>query len=70
MGARAVYRPDDESLHPAAAGVASWNESVFLDWAQDERLAGHLRVGRMPGQGRGWIWLFLMQDGEWVALII
>lgn len=61
-------RPEDEGVHPAAPDVPHWNESVFYDWAIGPELAGHVRIGRMANQGRVWLWVFLLLDGEWVVL--
>lgn len=61
-------RPEDELLHPVAPDELHWNESVFFDWFRDEKLAGHIRIGRMPNQGRAWLWVFLFQEGDWVVI--
>ena len=61
-------RPEDEGLHPFDERDKSWNESVFFDWVEDERNAGHIRIGRMPGEGRVWVWLHVLHDGEWIVL--
>lgn len=61
-------RLDDEGVHPAAPDEPNWNESVFYDWVAGPDLAGHVRIGRMPNQGRVWLWVFLWMDGEWLAL--
>ena len=62
-------RLEDEGPHGFHPGVEWWNESWFWDWfdADGER-AGHCRIGVHPNQGRAWLWLFVHQDGEWVAL--
>lgn len=60
--------PADEGLHPHDPELESWNESIFYDFvSRDGRTAGHVRVGRMPGQGRVWAWCFLAFDGAWLA---
>ena len=62
-------RPEDEGPHPFDERVEWWNESWFWDWFDEEqRLAGHCRIGLFPSQRRAWLWLFLFRDGEWVAL--
>lgn len=61
-------RPEDEGLHAFDPADPSWNESVFFDWAQDARFAGHIRVGRMPGQARTWVWIHLLHEGAWIVL--
>jgi len=62
-------RPEDEGAHPFDERVEWWNESWFWDWFDEEqRLAGHCRIGLFPSQQRAWLWLFLFRDGEWVAL--
>jgi len=62
-------RPADEGLHPVDPDIATWNESIFYDWFDAEGcVAGHVRVGRLPNQDRCWFWLFLYQDGEWLAV--
>ncbi len=62
-------RPADEHAHPFDAADPTWNESVFYDWyAPDGSLAGHLRIGAMPGQERVWFWLFLFDGARWVAV--
>jgi hypothetical protein len=61
-------RPQDEGLHPHDPDIESWNESIFYDFCTaDAAVAGHVRIGRMPGQKRAWIWCFVSHDGEWVA---
>lgn len=61
-------RPEDESVHPVAPDEPNWNESVFYDWIAGPDLAGHVRIGRMPNQGRVFLWVHLLMDGEWVVL--
>lgn len=59
---------EDERVHPVAPDEIHWNESVFYDWVAGPELCGHVRIGRMPNQGRVWLWVFLLMDGEWLAL--
>lgn len=66
--------PDDEGFHAVDPTDPSWNESWFWDWydAAGTR-AGHCRIGSFPGQGRLWIWLYLLRPGtggapEWLCL--
>ena len=56
----------DEGYHPVAPGDVSWNESIFFDWIDEggER-AGHCRIGRLPGQDRLWVWLYVLDGGQW-----
>jgi hypothetical protein len=58
----------DEGVHPFSPDHWWWNESWFLDWfdASGQR-AGHLRFGLHPNQERAFIWVFLYEDGEWLA---
>jgi hypothetical protein len=59
----------DELFHPFDPADASWNESWFWDWFDDEGTrAGHCRIGTFPSQGRLWFWLYLYRDGEWLAI--
>jgi hypothetical protein len=61
-------RPEDEGLHPHDPAIESWNESIFYDFCSaDAGVAGHVRIGHMPGQSRVWVWCFVAFDGEWVA---
>lgn len=61
--------PADEGLHPFDPQFEWWNESWFWDWYDaDGSVAGHCRIGLHPAQKRAWIWLFLYDGGEWVAL--
>jgi len=62
-------RPEDEGPHPHSPDQEWWNESVFFDWF-DERgeNAGHCRIGIHPNQRRVWLWLFLYNGDEWVAI--
>jgi hypothetical protein len=60
--------PEDEGLHPHDPESPSWNESIFYDFCgEDGDVAGHVRVGRMPGQDRVWVWCFVAHEGDWVA---
>ena len=62
-------RPADEHQHPFDATDPTWNESIFYDWySADGRLAGHVRLGLMPGQDRVWLWLYLFDGTRWVAV--
>ncbi len=61
-------RLSDEGLHAFDPADTSWNESVFFDWVRDETLAGHIRIGRMPGEARVWVWIHVLHEGEWVVL--
>lgn len=61
-------REEDEHVHPHAPDELHWNESVFYDWIASPTLAGHVRIGRMANQGRAWLWVFLLTDGEWAVL--
>ena len=46
-----------------------WNESWFWDWFDaDGSRAGHCRIGLHPNQERAWLWFFLYDRGEWVAV--
>jgi hypothetical protein len=61
--------PDDEHPHPYSPDYEWWNESVFYDWYdRDGSNAGHCRIGWHPNQGRLWVWLFLFNGAEWVAI--
>ena len=56
----------DEGYHPVAPGDTSWNESIFFDWIDTEgERAGHCRIGRLPGQDRLWVWLYVLDGGQW-----
>ncbi|MDH3211409.1 MAG: hypothetical protein OEM05_02890 [Myxococcales bacterium] len=61
--------PEDEQIHPHSPDHEWWNESYFWDWF-DERgeWAGHCRFGMHPNQDRAWLWLFLCDGSEWVAI--
>ena len=61
--------PADEGPHPHSPDHEWWNESYFWDWF-DERgeHAGHCRIGFHPNQDRAWLWFFLYNGGEWVAI--
>ncbi len=63
-------KPDDETkLHDFDADDPNWNESVYFDWIGKEgELAGHCRIGRMPGQNRLWFWLFIKDGDTWLAI--
>ena len=62
-------RPADEHAHPFDAADPTWNESLFYDWyTADGGLAGHLRIGVMPGQERVWFWLYLFDGARWIAV--
>lgn len=61
-------RPADEFVHPAAPDEPFWNESVFYDWIASPTLAGHVRIARMPNQGRAWVWVYLFVGDEWFVL--
>lgn len=58
----------DEGVHPFPPDSPTWNESVFFDWYVSSREAGHVRIGRMPGSARTWLWVYLLVDGEWLVL--
>ena len=59
----------DEDRHPHSPDHEWWNESWFWDWYDAAgELAGHCRVGFHPNQERGWIWFFLFNGSEWLAL--
>ncbi|HSP95700.1 MAG TPA: hypothetical protein VL049_00465, partial [Candidatus Dormibacteraeota bacterium] len=61
--------PEDESPHPFSPDYEWWNESVFYDWYDaDGGNAGHCRIGWHPNQQRLWVWLFLWNGAEWVAI--
>ena len=61
--------PDDEHPHPFSPEYEWWNESVFYDWYDaDGANAGHCRIGWHPNQQRLWMWLFLFNGAEWVAI--
>jgi hypothetical protein len=61
--------PADEARHPHSPAHEWWNESWFWDWYDASgELAGHCRVGLHPNQERGWIWFFLFNGSEWMAL--
>jgi hypothetical protein len=61
--------PDDEHPHPFSPDYEWWNESVFYDWYdRDGANAGHCRIGWHPNQKRLWVWLFLYNGAEWVAI--
>jgi hypothetical protein len=61
--------PRDEAPHPFSPDYEWWNESVFYDWydATGDN-AGHCRIGWHPNQERLWMWLFLWNGVEWVAI--
>ncbi len=61
-------RPEDEHVHRASPDEPHWNESVFYDWIAGPEVAGHVRIGRAPNQGRVWLWVFLRIEGEWLVL--
>ena len=60
---------DDEGPHRFDPAVEWWNESWFWDFfdAAGAR-AGHCRIGIHPNQGRAWLWLYVLQEGEWIAI--
>ena len=61
--------PQDEAPHPFSPDYEWWNESVFYDWYDaDGANAGHCRIGWHPNQQRLWVWLFLWNGAEWVAI--
>ena len=61
--------PADEHPHPFSPDYEWWNESVFYDWYDaDGGNAGHCRIGWHPNQQRLWMWLFLWNGAEWVAI--
>ena len=61
--------PDDEYPHPFSPDYEWWNESVFYDWYDaDGANAGHCRIGWHPNQQRLWMWLFLWNGAEWLAI--
>ena len=61
--------PQDEYPHPFSPDYEWWNESVFYDWYDAVGgNAGHCRIGWHPNQQRLWVWLFLWNGVEWVAL--
>jgi hypothetical protein len=62
-------QPADEAPHPFSPDYEWWNESVFVDWYdRDGTNAGHCRIGWHPNQDRLWMWLFLYNGEEWVAI--
>ncbi len=62
-------QPADEFPHPYSPDFEWWNESVFYDWYDATGgNAGHCRIGWHPNQQRLWVWLFLWNGAEWVAL--
>jgi len=61
--------PADEDPHPYSPDFEWWNESVFYDWYDRTGAnAGHCRIGWHPNQQRLWVWLFLYNGDEWVAI--
>ena len=61
--------PEDENPHPFSSEYEWWNESVFYDWYdRDGANAGHCRIGWHPNQQRLWVWLFLYNGTEWIAI--
>ena len=61
--------PEDEHPHPFSSDYEWWNESVFYDWYDRSGTnAGHCRIGWHPNQHRLWMWLFLYNGSEWVAI--
>jgi hypothetical protein len=61
--------PDDEAPHPYSPDYDWWNESVFYDWYdRNGANAGHCRIGWHPNQQRLWMWLYLFNGAEWVAI--
>jgi hypothetical protein len=61
--------PADEDPHPFSPDYEWWNESVFYDWYDRAGAnAGHCRIGWHPNQQRVWMWLFLYNGAEWVAI--
>lgn len=61
--------PADEHPHPFSPDYEWWNESVFYDWYdRTGSNAGHCRIGWHPNQQRLWVWLFLYNGAEWVAI--
>ncbi len=62
-------RLEDEHPHPFSPAHEWWNESWFWDWFRlDGSAAGHLRVAFHPNQDRAWLWLFLFDGANWVAI--
>jgi hypothetical protein len=59
----------DEDPHPYSPDYEWWNESVFYDWYDRVGAnAGHCRIGWHPNQQRLWVWLYLFNGDEWVAI--
>lgn len=62
-------RLHDDGFHPYDPTERWWNESWFWDWYDDAgEVAGHCRIGCVPNQNRVWMWLYLLRDGEWLAV--
>ena len=56
-------------MHSFAPDDVAWNESIFFDWIdQGGALAGHCRIGRHPGLGHLWVWVYLYDGHQWLAL--
>jgi len=61
--------PADEHPHPYSPDYEWWNESVFYDWYDRTGAnAGHCRIAWHPNQQRLWVWLFLYNGSEWIAI--
>lgn len=61
--------PDDDGFHPFDPDDPTWNESWFWDWYDESgSVAGHCRIGTMPGEDRVWLWLYLLRGDEWFAV--
>ncbi|MCB0975070.1 MAG: hypothetical protein KDB86_11000 [Actinobacteria bacterium] len=61
---------DDELRHPR--GTAPWwNESVYLDWTDNDATSGgYLRIGLLPNRNAAWYWGALVRAGEPTILLI
>jgi hypothetical protein len=56
--------PGDERRHPSGPEPL-WSESWYLDFvAAGGALAGYVRLGLLPNQGRAWWWAYLVGDGR------
>ena len=62
-------RPEDELFHLHSPSHEWWSESYFWDWLDDRgEQAGHCRIAVHPNQKRAWLSLYIVQDGQWIAI--
>lgn len=56
--------PRDEAAHSPGSGVR-WEESWYFDFVSpDASLAGYVRLGLRPSEGRAWFWAAICGEGR------